>query len=284
MQDFQIIIGDDNSLDGSRSIIARYCDQRMLTHFAHKNIGLFGHLNILLRYVKAPLVHILCQDDVLQKECLENECNFFAAHNDVGLIFCKGTTIDTRGRKILESPLEDMPEVLTSRLSSQLLFYQGCIAGNLSTVCIPLKSIERYGYFNEEYRLAGDYEMWSRISLKSNIGVLHRHRVYVRSHPAQLSKTRHAHIRFLSERNKVFSILLSSMPARIRRRCIIYKRFKHDIMDMHCALIRLLHGDVIDFVQYMNMIGLYGFIVTLILWVCTMNNMLYKPQCRYIYK
>jgi hypothetical protein len=64
---------------------------------------------------------------------------------------------------------KNTPYIADLELCLQLLFYYGCIGGNLSTVSARRASLEQAGRFDESFRLAGDYEMWVRLCQFGNV-------------------------------------------------------------------------------------------------------------------
>src|ERR1700721_3744539 len=66
MQDFknwEMLISDDGSTDGSRDYLKTLDDPRIKVHFQTENQGIFENLNSIFRRANAPISKILCQDD-----------------------------------------------------------------------------------------------------------------------------------------------------------------------------------------------------------------------------
>ena len=97
--EFELLIGDDGSTDSSRQVIQAIQDERVRTFFNSHNLGLFGNINRLLAEARAPLIHILCQDDLLEPNCLHSETRFFESHPEIGMSFVKAIIIDEEGEK-----------------------------------------------------------------------------------------------------------------------------------------------------------------------------------------
>ena len=61
--DWELIISDDGSEDGTREYLATIEDPRIRVHLQEKNLGIFGNLNFLFHHVSYGVTQILCQDD-----------------------------------------------------------------------------------------------------------------------------------------------------------------------------------------------------------------------------
>lgn len=279
--DFEFVIGNDCSGDATDQIIRNFSDERIKLFRRETNLGLFKNLNMLVRSAESPLIRIFCQDDLLEPDCLEEEVKFFSKHPDIGMTFCKTYRIDQYGDNIGECVLGDLPEVVNPELSRQCFFYHGCIPGNLSTICVRKECFDKYGLFSEDYRVASDYEMWTRICERENLGVIHKHLVKLRSHPKQLSKARSSGIDFIRETRKIRSKLLPLLPEEIRSHAKRYVMLRQNVLDTHYCLRSLALGKFRDFLKIAAIMGTVDFTLGIIFWLLTLNNHLYRPKPRF---
>lgn len=282
-KDFELLIGNDCSDDSTSQIIRSFSDARIKTFDREKNLGLFKNLNMLVRSAESPLIRILCQDDLLEPGCLEEEVKFFSRHPDIGMSFCKTYRIDGCGAITGKCVLGDLPEVIDTKLSRQSFFYHGCIPGNLSTVCVRKKSFDKFGLFNENYRVAGDYEMWTRICERKNLGVIHKYLVRLRSHAKQLSKTGNSGVDFIRETRKIRSKLLPLLPEEIRSHAKRYVMLRQNVLDTHYCLRCLTWGRLKDFFKIASIMGAADFTLGVIFWLLTLNNHFYRPKPKFSY-
>lgn len=64
-EDWELLISDDVSTDGTRDFLATIRDPRIKIYHQPKNLNIFGNLNFLLAQVTGDITQILCQDDYL---------------------------------------------------------------------------------------------------------------------------------------------------------------------------------------------------------------------------
>lgn len=282
MQDFELIIGDNCSTDLSSKIIADFSDPRIRYCHRDSNLGLFANLNQLVRDTRSPLLRILCHDDLLEPNCLKEEVEFAEKHSEVGMFFCKTIRIDENGSEIGKCILGDLPDTISSLECLQHFFYYGCIPGNLSTVCVRKESFDEMGIFSESYRVAGDYEMWSRICREKNLGVIHKHLVRLRSHSNQMSRISHNGACFVEECRKIRSTLLPLLPEEIQAYAKYYSILRYCVLDVHYAMRCVLTGRFKDFVRVARSIGLLSYFpLGILCWLLTVNNHIFRPSPKY---
>src|SRR6185369_719120 len=97
---FELIIWDDQSKDGSNEIVAEYSDPRIRRFANPRNRGLFPTLNLAIAEAKAPLIRLWSQDDIMKRNCLEEELAFLNRYPDVGMSYCCYDMIDNKGKVI----------------------------------------------------------------------------------------------------------------------------------------------------------------------------------------
>jgi glycosyltransferase involved in cell wall biosynthesis len=281
--DFELLLADDCSTDRSLEIIQGFSDER-IRHYRHaKNVGLFASLNQLVSSARAPIVRLLGQDDVLAPDCLASEVEFLATHPSVGMAYCKYRLIDEAGQETGEGPVGDLPEVVQPNLSLQYYYYYGCLPGNISTVCVRRECFEAVGLFDEDFRVAGDYEMWVRICRHRDLGVLHKRLVQLRIHENQLSRAPSSGIAYVSEHRQVRQTLLACLPETSQTDARLHFLLRQNVSDTHFAIRCLLAGRIQDFASVLSVMGPAYFAAGLLFWLLTVNNHLFRPRPRFVF-
>jgi len=277
--DFELLVGDDLSTDRSCEIIGDFNkDLRVRTFLFEQNAGLFCNLNKLLVKAQAPIVRFLCQDDILEANCLAQEVEYFESNPDVIMSVCRAHVIDDRDRAIGDWGPDEHPNVMKPQQCLQMLLYYGCFPGNLSTVAARRHCIEQSGYFDESFKVAGDYEMWVRLCKLGNVADLRKKLVRVRDHPERLSKSAYAGVRFVEENRRIAKSILDVLPEGIRRRAVSYRCWRQNVLDAHHFVRNLVAGRFSDCLDLLKIIGFRDLTMGILLWLLTVNNHLYRPR------
>jgi glycosyltransferase involved in cell wall biosynthesis len=275
--DFELLVGDDFSSDNSKCTILGYKhDTRVRAFFFDRNAGLFGNLNRLLDKVRAPLVRFLCQDDILEPNCLADEVAYFEGHPDVVMSICSVRIIDIDDNVIKEWGAG--PNIFKPETCLQLLFYHGCIAGNLSTVSARLAAINRVGQFDASFRMSGDYEMWVRLCQVGNVADRYERLVRLREHGGRLSHAMAGGVQFIEENRRIRTQILRLLPVVIRRHAMRYAYWRQNVLDAHHFIRCLGGGRFGGCLALIKVMGFSDLAAGLFLWLLTMNNRLYRPK------
>jgi hypothetical protein len=101
LTDFELVLVDDGSTDGSPAILRRLAAQDnriMLHHQANRGIG--GAMNKALELARAPLVAILDSDDLMLPTRLEAQVGWMDGHPEVAAAGSQFQTIDLEDKVI----------------------------------------------------------------------------------------------------------------------------------------------------------------------------------------
>jgi len=277
LTDFELLVGDDASTDRSRGILAdlKY-DSRLHVFEFDQNVGLFGNLNRLLEKSNAPIVRFLCQDDMLEPNCLAQEVAYFESHPEVVMSICSYHFMNDESHVIAEH--KNIPYIVDPERCLQMLFYHGCIAGNLSTVSARRPSLEQAGRFDERFRLAGDYEMWVRLCQFGNVAERCDRLIRLRQHPRQLSKSKDVGVQFIYECRRIRAQILPLLPKSIRLRALKYTAWRQDALDAHYFVRCLVVADFDKCLRLIRIMGVRDLVMGLVHWLLTLNNHLYRPK------
>lgn len=212
---FVVFICDDGSTDGSQAVIEEFANRYPFIQKVekkHTERGLFHNLNGLLREVHSPFIRILCQDDVLLPHCVDEEIHFLETHPEITMAYNTPVIIDVASKRIQETEIWKWPNVLRPQLAVQQFYFHGCIPGNLSTVCFRKSAVEKYGAFNTDFTVSGDFDLWARFCEKEPLGVIGQRLVCIRRHAKQLSKATRSLLPFLVEDERIRTRLKKLLP------------------------------------------------------------------------
>lgn len=276
--DFELLIGDDGSSDHSRAILTAFDDPRVTVVLNPKNLGLFGNLNSLMACASSPLVHFLCQDDALEPRCLADDVAYFASQPQVVMGICAVHEIDDQSKVVGEWPTGDGPGVFESHLSLQKFVYEGCIAGNLSTVCVRKWALDAAGPFDTSFEVAGDYDMWVRVCRHGSVSDRHDKLIRLRQHKGRLSEAAFSGVKFARENRRILNQILPLLPQAIQAKARRFTWWSQNVFDTNHFVRCLLAGKFAEARALFQVMGFRYLVPGLAVWLITVNNRLYRPK------
>ena len=102
--DFELLIYDDHSTDGSYDIAASLTDPRIKLFRNPENLGPEGNWNRAISKVRGKYVKLVCGDDILYPDCLEKQVAVFddPVNAGVSLVSSQRTIIDPAGKTLIK--------------------------------------------------------------------------------------------------------------------------------------------------------------------------------------
>lgn len=186
-RDFELIITDDASDDNTVSIAREYLrDPRVSVYPYDQNLGLGGNWNRGLSLARGTCLKVLCQDDILTKECLARCVEILKTTPSVSLITSFGNLIGdreaTRGLDVIPGSGE-----LQGRWAQEKILHRGNWVGAPTAVMFRRTELERTGYFDDSLACGLDWEMWMRLLTFGNLFVIPEPLYATRIHSGQES-------------------------------------------------------------------------------------------------
>jgi glycosyltransferase involved in cell wall biosynthesis len=181
--DFEFLIIDDASTDGSQECINSFTDPRIRVSKNEKNIGQVPSLNKGLQLARGKYIARLDQDDVSLPNRLEEQIGFLEEHLDISIICSWEHSIDSDGRKVRDwkSVLKNYGDFLGTILIGKCPVWH-------PSVMFKKEVVMKLDGFDTSYAPAEDYELWKRIALKRhNAAIVPRFHLLQRLHNRRLS-------------------------------------------------------------------------------------------------
>ena len=166
LADFEFLIVDDGSTDGSRDILLSYADDRRVRLVENpSNLGLTRSLNRGLSLARGALVARQDADDVSHPDRLARQAAFLDAHPDTALV---GTQVRHIGQDGRVFPAPGWEKALTGDgIRWQLMFDSPFVH---STVLFRRDVVwGRLGGYDESFRTSQDYELWTRVAAENRV-------------------------------------------------------------------------------------------------------------------
>jgi glycosyltransferase involved in cell wall biosynthesis len=212
--DFEFLILDDCSTDGSWEWLQLVKDERVRLYRNEQNRGLFYNLNFLIKKTNSPLIKLWSQDDVLYPQCLEQVVAFHKSHPEIGFSYTGRDYIDAAGNDLHIHQPDDTPEIVSPVLHARIAFFTGSIAGNIANTTLSKTVLDQVGLFNEKMKISGDFDLWVRLARDHPVGFIRQPLVQLRNHREQLSGQEKYYIYHLKEDILVYHNLLSYVNAK----------------------------------------------------------------------
>ncbi len=166
--DYELIVVDDGSTDGTLEEISRFAEKVSLVR--QPNQGVAASRNTGIRRAQGELVAFLDGDDLWEPEKLECQVAAAGDHPASGLIAVDG--IKFSGASILQPSLlaPSMADLLSGRTSVSLRCYEQLLRQNVicttSQVMVPRRVLEVVGLSDRAFPLASDHDLYIRIAAR----------------------------------------------------------------------------------------------------------------------
>jgi|GEM_PF-1165999 Glycosyltransferases involved in cell wall biogenesis len=159
-RDFEFIIVDDGSTDGTRALIEQHAarDARIRSCPNERNLGVVKSLNRALSLARAEWIARMDADDISLPTRFERQMAAAKADADVGLVTCPFDVIDADERR---RPGWRGICFQQELLPFFLLFYNRLNAHG--QVMYPAKLVRELGGYREDYHLSEATDLWIRM-------------------------------------------------------------------------------------------------------------------------
>jgi len=179
-RDFELIVVDDGSTDGTRSILEKYSGS--LTTLYQENRGVSAARNSGIKRSSGAYISFLDSDDLWLPEKLSTQIAFFNSHPQA--FICQTEEI------WLRNGVRVNPRKIHKKYSGEI--FEHCLSlcrVSPSSVMIKRNLLDEVGLFDEELPACEDYDLWLRVACRYPIYLIEEPLVIKRGgHPDQLSK------------------------------------------------------------------------------------------------
>lgn len=171
--DYELIIIDNGSTDGSNRIVAQFTDPRIRIVRLEENVGVSNARNKGVELSTAPYISFLDADDWWEPTFLEEMAALIERHPDAG-IYGTGYYIVKNGKKrVAPIGVGDgfaEGEINYCRVYAKTL----CMPLTSITVAMPRVVFDESGGFKPHLKLGEDFDLWIRIALKHKVVFLNK--------------------------------------------------------------------------------------------------------------
>jgi glycosyltransferase involved in cell wall biosynthesis len=173
-QDFEIVVTDDGSIDGTPDVIRQFADSRIHLQVLEKNRGISIAMNETIARARGEFIAILNSDDFALPGRLKRQVGFLRASPEIAGVFGLPRFVDEAGqptRSYFDFTLPfSLPDL--SRTSLLRYFFFHC-----NFLCAPTAMIRRavyaqVGSYDPRLTNLQDFDMWVRVCTGHDIHIM----------------------------------------------------------------------------------------------------------------
>jgi glycosyltransferase involved in cell wall biosynthesis len=181
--DFELIIVDDGSADGSAAVAEGFADPRIRLVRNTANRGQTACLNQGLALARGEFVARQDADDLSHPDRLEKQTRFLDDHPEIALLGANAVQIDGSGESLGRTDLpRETPAIRWANLFDNSLLH--------SAVIFRVNVIrEEFGGYDESFRCSQDYALWSLVARRHAVANLPAPLISLRVHPESMMRS-----------------------------------------------------------------------------------------------
>ena len=221
--DFELLIVDNCSTDGTLEVIKAFSDPRIRLHVNSSNLGMVGNWNRSVELATGEYIKFLSHDDLLDTTCLEEQIAGFMRHKqeNIGIVTCKKKIINKDGKKVMPGfGLRGQSRTISGSVAIRKSIRSGRnIIGEPSVVLINTSVLKASGPF-ELPEFTPDIKMWFKILRKNDLYFINKtlasYRISEQSTSSSVSKSQGAQfVALINEMMKTDSTIIGYLNAKI---------------------------------------------------------------------
>jgi len=174
---YEIIIIDDGSTDGSRDIIKRYIGRRNVRVIFQENKGLNASSNIAVRAARGKYVMRLDADDYLDENAILVMVNKMESSSDLSLVFADYYYVDKDGNVTGQERRHDFNEAVT--LLDQ--------PAHGACTLVRRDCLLEVGSYNANFTCQDGWDLWLKMTERFKVGNVNLPLFYYRHHGKNLT-------------------------------------------------------------------------------------------------
>lgn len=216
--DFEFLIADDGSVDGTQEQIKLISDER-ISYFEFKTNTDFHTYDLLREKARGKYIAGIGSDDVWRSDKLEKQVAFLEKNPQIAVCFSWIETIDENSEVIDKKYSKNADFNRGNQKASQWfgdLFF-GKESLPAPAFMMRTELFQKYRGFHFKYRQIQDYELWLRILLNHEIYIIPEKLLFYRWHISDIqhnisAPSDRSEIATYNEMHHVFGTMIEMIP------------------------------------------------------------------------
>src|SRR3972149_8313204 len=157
--DFEMIIVDDGSTDGTGEIVNKYLHDERIRYYWQENLGQSTARNKGINLSSGEYICFLDSDDIYKPDKLHEQVSLFKRMPYVDIVYGDEEYIGADGALLGKSKMKCHSGVI----------YEALLLDNfvsIATAMVRRRCFDEMGGFDESIKVADDYELWLRYSAR----------------------------------------------------------------------------------------------------------------------
>ena len=179
-RNWELVFFDNVSNDNSKKIIKSFKDKRIRIFSSKKYLKLYDARNQAINKTKGKYITFLDTDDWWKKDKLQKQIMLLSKNKNAEIIYTNIYVYDQKNKKKIK-----MKNKLYAGMIAKHLLKKYTIS--ILTVFIKKNIFKNYK-FNKNYSIIGDFDLFTRLSLKYPFYKIDEPLAYYRSHENNFSK------------------------------------------------------------------------------------------------
>lgn len=189
-KEYELVILNNHSTDGTSEVISRYKDPRIRVINNERTLNVDDNWSKLLSEANGEYIKLLCADDSLRPSCLERQVSVLddPLNKNVVLTCCGREIINEKGRVLYRMSLRGLKGKLSGLNAIKKIVRAGInLIGEPSAVLFRAAILKNAGRFDGSNPFIIDLDMWSRMLLYGDLYVIPEYLSTYRISPSQWS-------------------------------------------------------------------------------------------------
>ena len=180
--DWELLVIDDGSTDATPAAVRPFLADARVRYFRADRLGQPRAKNLGIGLARGEFVAFLDADDAWEPTKLDKQLAVFRDNPDVGVVFCKRSLMDEKGKLIHTKPQAAPPRgrVLPA------MFVQNFVC--FSSAVVRRAVFAHVGRFDPQGDLAIDFDLWLRVASHHGFDFVDEELVQYRTGHGNLSK------------------------------------------------------------------------------------------------